>query len=401
MSKDLNGLITWLRDWFDDIYLTEHQDISGKADVNDLGNTAFSNSYNDLDNLPTIPTVPTNVGAFTNDSGYLTSQDISQNVFYGTCSTTSSTQTKAVTCPDWSFTTGNIIFVQFTFANTYEDGHTKIQIGDTSKNVKISSSSTLTAGYHWKSGEIVAFVYDGTDMVMVNEAYASTTYYGVTKLSDSTSSTSTSLSATANAVKKAYDLANGKANAVHTHTVSDVTDFPSIPSNTSDLTNDGSDGTDTYVETEDLLDLVYPIGSIYMSVSNVSPSTLFGGTWEAIEDKFLLSSGTTYTPTYDNDGFANKTGGEASHSLTKSEMPRHTHIQNAHHHTFNRYQNNGSTTNYSTGWTNQKLTSQNTSDTTATNQYTGGTGSAQSESDGVAHNNMPPYLVVNVWKRTA
>lgn len=79
-------------------YLTEHQDISGKANVSDLtahtDNTTahitdderaawnaksnFSGDYNDLTNKPTIPTVPTNVSAFTNDAGYLTShQDIS------------------------------------------------------------------------------------------------------------------------------------------------------------------------------------------------------------------------------------------------------------------------------------------------------------------------------------
>ena len=54
-------------------YLTQHQDISGKANSSDLAAVATSGSYNDLSNKPTIPTVPTNVSAFTNDSGYLTS----------------------------------------------------------------------------------------------------------------------------------------------------------------------------------------------------------------------------------------------------------------------------------------------------------------------------------------
>ena len=79
-------------------YLTQHQDISGKANSSDLtahtGNSTvhitsaertkwnaksdFSGSYNDLTNKPTIPTVPTKVSAFTNDAGYLTHhQDIS------------------------------------------------------------------------------------------------------------------------------------------------------------------------------------------------------------------------------------------------------------------------------------------------------------------------------------
>lgn len=59
-------------------YLTQHQDISGKANTADLAVVATSGSYNDLLNKPTIPTVPTNVSAFNNDAGYLTQhQDIS------------------------------------------------------------------------------------------------------------------------------------------------------------------------------------------------------------------------------------------------------------------------------------------------------------------------------------
>ena len=41
------------------------------------------------------------------------------------------------------------------------------------------------------------------------------------------------------------------------------------------------------------LDLVYPVGSIYMSVNNVNPKNLFGGEWEKIEGRFLLGSGTS------------------------------------------------------------------------------------------------------------
>ena len=54
-----------------------------------------------------------------------------------------------------------------------------------------------------------------------------------------------------------------------------------------------------------LLDLIYPVGSIYMSVNNVSPQTFIGGTWERIQDTFLLSAGTTYS--------AGSTGGSATH----------------------------------------------------------------------------------------
>lgn len=62
--------------------------------------------------------------------------------------------------------------------------------------------------YMWQAGEVVEFVYDGTNYVMTKGGLGTTTYYGLVKLSSSTSSTSTSLAATPSAVKSAYDLAN-------------------------------------------------------------------------------------------------------------------------------------------------------------------------------------------------
>lgn len=140
------------------------------------------------------------------------------------------------------------------------------------------------------------------------------------------------------------------------------------------------------------MNIIYPIGSIYMSVNNVSPSTLFGGIWEQIKDKFLLSCGDTYA--------AGTIDGEATHTLTTNEMPLHTHVQNAHSHAQNYYTwyNNSSDYDvrlasssggyYAISGTNNYATAA----TTAVNQNTGGS---------QAHNNMPPYLAVYMWKRTA
>ena len=169
--------------------------------------------------------------------------------------------------------------------------------------------------------------------------------------------------------------------------VSDIVDnLTSTATNVPLSAKQGKVLNDTKLDTSNLFNLVYPVGSIYMSVNSVNPSFLFGGEWEQIQDRFLLASGSTYS--------AGATGGEATHTLTTDEMPRHTHTQNAHSHTIGslvRYtisgkgsaavgDGYGNTNNYKTG------------STTATNQNTGG---------GQAHNNMPPYLVVNVWKRTA
>ena len=67
----------------------------------------------------------------------------------------------------------------------------------------------------------------------------------------------------------------------------------------------------------EICNVIYPIGSVYISINNVEPSSLFGGTWEKLEDRFLLASGKTYTN--------GNIGGEATHKLTIDEMPSHTH----------------------------------------------------------------------------
>lgn len=116
----------------------------------------------------------------------------------------------------------------------------------------------------------------------------------------------------------------------------------------------------------------YPVGSIYMSINNTSPATLFGGTWEQLKDRFLLSAGDTYS--------AGSTGGEASHQLTVQEMPSHNHLCKR------------VGTSFGSGNTGLVVATQLFSSSDSTIQNTGGN---------QAHNNMPPYLTVYMWKRTA
>ena len=66
-----------------------------------------------------------------------------------------------------------------------------------------------------------------------------------------------------------------------------------------------------------LLNLVYPIGSIYWSSNNTNPATLFGGTWTQIKDRFILAAGDYYSN--------GATGGGATVTLTVSNMPSHSH----------------------------------------------------------------------------
>lgn len=130
------------------------------------------------------------------------------------------------------------------------------------------------------------------------------------------------------------------------------------------------------VNKQSLLSLIYPVGSIYMSVNAANPQTFLGGTWEQIKDTFLLAAGTTYT--------AGATGGEATHTLTVDEMPKHTH--------------------------NIKLGNDTSAATYRVARYidvksawwsgTGNDKMTEEVGGNAAHNNMPPYLAVYMWKRT-
>ena len=139
---------------------------------------------------------------------------------------------------------------------------------------------------------------------------------------------------------------------------------------------------------------VYPIGSIYLSVSGTNPNSYFGGTWELFgKGRTLVCVDTSQT----EFNTSQKTGGEKTHTLSVNEMPSHTHVQNSHRHqTYNTWGlnsgNNG--LNYVSGMSDDGYNGSNnyTNYATATNQNTGGS---------QAHNNLQPYITCYMWKRTA
>ena len=125
-----------------------------------------------------------------------------------------------------------------------------------------------------------------------------------------------------------------------------------------------------------LLNYIYPVGSIYMSVNSTSPANLFGGTWERLKDRFLLASGDTYSN--------GATGGAATHTLSVSEIPSHNHSYGV----YDASSTNTMAVNHMAAYCGKVASTAWGSNTL----YTGG---------GSAHNNMPPYLAVYMWKRTA
>lgn len=137
------------------------------------------------------------------------------------------------------------------------------------------------------------------------------------------------------------------------------------------------DGT-IYIQNKTFLDRTYPVGSIYMSVNSTSPATLFGGTWVEIQGRFLLGRSSSY-----GNG---STGGAASVAISTAQMPSHGHTIRG----WNIGANGAlpSTTPYN--WIGYEQSGWYSAEGVITK-----TGS------GSAHDNMPPYLAVYMWKRTA
>lgn len=162
--------------------------------------------------------------------------------------------------------------------------------------------------------------------------------------------------------------------------------------------------TDTDTIKSTVLNIFFPVGSVYMSADTAfDPNTSWGGTWVKVENRFLLGSSESKA--------IGTTGGEETHTLTVDETPEHHHdrgdmnitgstsnkvlgdfdggsFSGALKKTSRGYDNGGY--GYSYGRGGVKLEA---SETWA--------GTTNSVGGNQPHNNMPPYEVVNIWKRTA
>jgi len=140
----------------------------------------------------------------------------------------------------------------------------------------------------------------------------------------------------------------------------------------------------------DVRNIIFPVGSIVQYASaSIDPNTLIGGTWERIQGRFLFAA--------DESHAIGTTGGSETVALTTEQMPRHNHYvinlskgttSPDYQHTVARYDREN------TSWDDCHYQLNGNS-----NEANGGKSSFTGS--GAAHDNMPPYLAVYMWKRTA
>lgn len=139
-----------------------------------------------------------------------------------------------------------------------------------------------------------------------------------------------------------------------------------------------------------LLDLVYPVGSIVIRYDHLSPASIFGGVWTRVVHS---AGGATFLYGCTAAGVIGECGGESTHTLTIDEMPQHDHnfVGDGSKIIQNDRQLFASGTAYSSR-AGISVGADWSSNGSVVIGKTGG---------GLAHNNMPPYIKVSIWRRTA
>ena len=155
-------------------------------------------------------------------------------------------------------------------------------------------------------------------------------------------------------------------------------------------------GESGFLDEKDIVDLIYPVGSIYMSVKSTSPATLFGGTWVRWGNGRVPVGVDTSQKEFNS---VEKIGGEKTHRLTEDEMPTHQHFAD----------NNDGEEKLTGNVGNMGFSA--SSDEGASYCYTLNWGYRSSRTDtgiktaaaggGDPHNNLQPYITCYMWKRTA
>lgn len=164
-----------------------------------------------------------------------------------------------------------------------------------------------------------------------------------------------------------------------------------VPTSELHINYDDLDNKPIVPDISTVVDILYPVGTIYISVSSTNPGLIMGGTWES------FGAGKTLVGVDGSDSDFNasqKTGGEKTHTLTTAEMPSHRHD------TLPSYGSSNLTTNANN---HGKLMGAAASGGWATNAVNDDTNNhpIKLSGGGEAHNNMQPYITTYFWKRTA
>ena len=288
------------------------------------------------------------------------------------CSTAASTAAKTASMPYYNrLSNGTRILLRTTISNTATSNVTLNVNSTGAKTVKIAGSAVTSS--NWPAGDYIAY-YNGTnwDLTRIYLTDNNTNYYPIRSytsgLQISTYSGSTDCQLY---VPNATTSQKGVA-TIMTQTQFDTATGGTSPSST----------------VNPIVDLIYPIGSIFMSASaSADPNSLFTGTtWVAIQDSFLLAKGSSY-PTL------GATGGTPTHSHTLSQAYAQITAFNdgSYYPVVYKEVNNKPEWNSSAGVRSSAYYS-----TTKSSTY-----GAQVAGQTDQQTNMPPYIVVNVWKRTA
>ena len=201
-------------------------------------------------------------------------------------------------------------------------------------------------------------------------------------------------------------IASGKTLEIVT-TQMTTNNLPIVDTIDENSTNDTSPGTkavydklknvsDSISTIQTIIDTIYPVGSLYMSVNNLDPTTLFGGKWE----RFAKGKAVVGVDEDDTDfSISEKTCGEKSHKLVVNEMPSHTHSMangGAHKHDI-RYRAVGRQD--GGYWTPMGSTAIETTTTAFTTSSGEHKHTINSTGGNLAHNNIQPSIACYIWKR--
>jgi len=257
------------------------------------------------------------------------------------------------------------------FSKGTADANTLTLDAGSGNNINGSQTFVISRQY-----AVITLIKDGANTWRVKSSYPSVTYPSgaIVGTSDSQTLTNKTIDADDNTISN-LETDNFKSGVI------DTDETLSSDSDTKIPTQKAVKG---YVDSQSGGGEAFAVGGVYMNITGTNPNTELGyGTWSRIAEGQMLVGQKSSDSDFDT---AEETGGEKTHTLTISEMPAHDH--------------GGSTGSSSVPGVIGSNQCDRGDDREEVNPG-GHSHSIPSQGGGVAHNNMPPYFVVYMWKRTA